>query len=291
MRNFFQKIIENKVIGTKEAIQINAEYLKFVKNLEDKTLGEKNKSNQNISEVFEQIIKDDTIKDLSGNELNNYINKKIEQCEKKLNDIKSKETKLCSSKQNKEFLALIDSSKNMEKNIDNFVQNILYETLLKLGFKLDEKIKLYYFNSSDSEERSKSIRKLKKETIQCEGEIKLYESLNKANELMSKYPENTYYLLILVSGDIKDKDELRILAFKMFGLNEKVDIIPRIIKFINNKSDFPDETKDEDITYGLIRQLDTRGLTKLSQVKPLVIKEEESNDDIIPKIVDLFTVN
>jgi hypothetical protein len=82
---------------------------------------------------------------------------------------------------------------------------------------------------------------------------------------------------------------VRILAFKMLGLNHKIEIVSRVIKYINNDSDFArlsnknkiDESKEDQITYGLIKQLNSRGTDSF---RPLVIYE---NDPIEKQINDI----
>ena len=69
-------------------------------------------------------------------------------------------------------------------------------------------------------------------------------------------------------------------------------MISRIIKYIIDDSDFPknennkiDLSKDDQITYGLIQQLNSEGM---NCCQPLVLYENENEDLKINKIVKLF---
>ena len=80
----------------------------------------------------------------------------------------------------------------------------------------------------------------------------------------------------------------------MLGLNSKIRIISRVIKYITNKSDFPkknngeiDEEKEDIITYGLIKQLNTEGM---KDYYPLVLKESDSQNYKINEIVKLLNI-
>ena len=80
----------------------------------------------------------------------------------------------------------------------------------------------------------------------------------------------------------------------MLCLNSKVRIFSRVIKYITNKSDFPkknngeiDEEKEDIITYGLIKQLNTEGM---KDCYPLVLKESDSQDYKINEIVKLINI-
>ena len=69
----------------------------------------------------------------------------------------------------------------------------------------------------------------------------------------------------------------------MLGLSSKIRIRARIIKYIISDSDFPknengniDNSKEDIITYGLIKQLNTDGINSL---RPLVLDENDNDYD------------
>ena len=90
-----------------------------------------------------------------------------------------------------------------------------------------------------------------------------------------------YYLLIVLSGNIKDKDLIRSIAFKLIGLSSKVFIKSRVVKFITEKSKFD----EDEITFGLLQQISTGDL---KIYKPIEIKPNESKETQINKILNSF---
>ena len=64
----------------------------------------------------------------------------------------------------------------------------------------------------------------------------------------------------------------------MYGIQNKVQINSRVIKYITEESNFPknengeiDESKEESITYGLIKQLNTY---RMESYKPIIIEDK-----------------
>ena len=105
-------------------------------------------------------------------------------------------------------------------------------------------------------------------------------------------PVKKYNFISIFSGEIDDKNDIRIFAYKMLGLRERIRIKSRIVKYIINESNFPkkengeiDENKNDDITYGLIKQIDSEGLYSC---KPLVIYDNEEINIKIEKFTQLF---
>ena len=58
------------------------------------------------------------------------------------------------------------------------------------------------------------MKKLKKISFDCEGDIIFAEACKNALTEMSSVYYSRYYLLTVFSGSIKDKDEIRAIAFK-----------------------------------------------------------------------------
>lgn len=284
-----KKVIENQEIE-KEIKEIT----KFIKELERNTNGLKNNNGKKIYEVFEEIKNDNKIKNLPNEELNNYLNEKIREYKGQVNEIinEGKKIRLNNFIQNAEFIILIDSSRYMAKSINNLIQNTIYNVCSELGFDEKYNLNIISFNSKNVIENYIQLKKLQNHKIICEGERELFIGLIKAVEIMVNNPKMNYFLLTIISGEIKDEKNLRILAFKLGRLSQKINIRSRIIKFINNKSDFTKnskgkiiETKGELITYGLIRQLDTLGMIS---VMPLILNEDEYDGQKIMKIIELI---
>jgi hypothetical protein len=74
------------------------------------------------------------------------------------------------------------------------------------------------------------------------------------------------------------KKKFRGLAFRIYRIQNKVQINSRVIKYITEESNFPknengeiDESKEESITYGLIKQLNTY---RMESHKPINIEDK-----------------
>ena len=178
----------------------------------------------------------------------------------------------------------------MENYIDNLIQNVIYQSLIQLDLDTKHKIRIYGFDDS---EQSVSLQKLKNLHIDCdENERKICKVLDNIATLMINEPNKKYNFICIFSGEIEDQKDVRILAFKMLGLREKIRIKSRIVKYITNESNFPkkengqiDESKNDDITYGLIKQIDSEGFYSC---EPLVIYENEEVNEKIDKFTQLF---
>ena len=169
----------------------------------------------------------------------------------------------------------------MKNHYQNFVHKILYEVLIKLGFKEKDKINIYTFNQEGSTNISTSVKNLKKFKCECEGCIHFKETLKDCLEEICDNNDQRYYLLSLLSGKICDKDEIRSIAFKSIGLSSKIFIKSRVIRFITEKSNF----ENDEITYGLLQQISTGDLIVY---EPIAINYNDSDDTQIQKIADAF---
>ena len=87
--------------------------------------------------------------------------------------------------------------------------------------------------------------KLRNLIIDCSGKRNLFYPLDSAGEIILHNPRKSYILITILSGEIKDNEDVRILLYKMFGLNRKVRIISRLIKYVTDKSDFPKKINGE----------------------------------------------
>ena len=290
--NIINKVVANKVINREETNKINDNYIEYIEKLENETEGNKTHGGNVISTVLKEI-KNEKILKLDGNELNEYIDKRKNRCREQLQKIIKVEYKRKKDKKNYEIIVLMDCSKYMENYAEDFVQNILTQVFIQIGLNENDKIRL--FNVNDSfEESNIQIKKLRNIDIECKGNRELFDALNQVGEIILHSFEKNYILLTILSGEIKDNEDVRILAYKMLGLNSKIRIISRVIKYITNKSDFPkknngeiDEEEEDIITYGLIKQLNTEGM---KDYYPLVLKESDSQNYKINEIVKLLNI-
>ncbi len=291
--NIINQVVENKVLNTQESNNKIDNYIKYVKNLENNTKGNKNDKSNTISIVLNEVKNEKNIDNIKGEQLKKFIEKRKNKCREQLQKLIKAEGKNKRDKKKYEIIVLMDSSKYMKNYIDAFVQNILTKVFIKIGLNEKGKIRLYCFNDN-FEETNIQIKHLRNYEIECKGERELFDTLNSAGEIILHCTEKNYILITILSGVLKDNEDVRILAYKMLGLNSKVRIISRVIKYITDKSDFPkknngeiDEEKEDIITYGLIKQLNTEGM---KDYYPLVLKESESQIDKITKIVKLLNI-
>ena len=291
--NIINKVVVNKVLNTEEAKNKMNNYIEYVENLEKNTEGNKNERSNVISQVLKEVKNEENIENVKGEKLKEFIQKRKNKCREQLQKIIDVEIKNKKNKKNYEIIVLMDSSKYMNNYIDDFVQNVLTEVFIKIGLDEKDKIRLYTFNDVFEEENIQ-IRKLRNLEIECKGERNLFYPLDSAGEIILTSAQKNYILITILSGELKDNEDVRILAYKMLGLNRKVRIISRLIKYITKESDFPkknngelDEEKEDIITYGLIKLLNTEGI---KDYHPLVLKESEDNIDKIVKIVELINI-
>ncbi len=92
IEKLMKKVIINKGIENTNSKNNNKNIINFIKDLEDKTPGTK-KDNKNLTKVFENINNDQSANNLNGNQLNDYINKKLNECQKSIDTIVNKEIK------------------------------------------------------------------------------------------------------------------------------------------------------------------------------------------------------
>ena len=291
--NVFDKVINNKVVNTFESNKKNLDLIKYIKLLEDKTEEtDKVKKNNKLSNKLKEINSNNEVIKLNANQLNDFIQKEKKECENELKEIQKEIDKITKLQINNDdcTILLIDNSIYMKNYINNLIQNVIYQSLINLDLNEKYKIRLYGF---DETYKSVPIVKLKNLEFDCESnERKICKPLETIWEIMINDPVKKYNFISIFSGEIDDKNDIRIFAYKMLGLRERIRIKSRIVKYIINESNFPkkengeiDENKNDDITYGLIKQIDSEGLYSC---KPLVIYDNEEINIKIEKFTQLF---
>ncbi len=291
------KIIINKCVDSDESNKKNEEYIKYVEMLETQTKEtDVIKPNNKLSKKLKNIVENEEVKNLNSEKLNDFIQKQKEECIEELNEIQDEINKIVKEIHklkidNRVFILLLDNSIYMQNYIDNLIQNIIYNSLIKIGLSEKTKIKIF----GNGYEHNLIIKKLKNLIINCEGERNVFETLNLIGEEILKDPVKSYNLISLFSGEIIDKEEVRGLAFRMYGIQNKVQINSRVIKYINEESNFPknengeiDESKEDSITYGLIKQLNTDGM---ESCKPIVIEDKFPDSQKIDIFTEMFNFN
>ena len=288
------KIIINKCVDSDESNKKNEEYIKYVEMLETQTKEtDVIKPNNKLSKKLKNIVENEEVKNLNSEKLNDFIQKQKEECIEELNEIQDEINKIVKEIHklkidNRVFILLLDNSIFMKNYIDNLIQNVIYNSLIKIGLSEKTKIKIF----GNGYEHNLIIKKLKNLIINCEGERNVFETLNLIGEEILKDPVKSYNLISLFSGEIIDKEKVRDLAYRMYGIQNKVQINSRVIKYITEESNFPknengeiDESKEDSITYGLIKQLNTDGM---ESCKPIVIYDNYPNEKKIDILTEMF---
>ena len=90
IENLMKKLIVNKGIQSSSSKEKNNNIINFIKILEDKTPGTK-VNNKKLSGIFENINNDQSANNLNGNQLNDYINKKLKDCKDAIDAIVDQE--------------------------------------------------------------------------------------------------------------------------------------------------------------------------------------------------------
>ena len=254
------------------------------------------KPNNKLSKKLKNIVENEEVKNLNSEKLNDFIQKQKEECIEELNEIQDEINKIVKEIHklkidNRVFILLLDNSIYMKNYIDNLIQNVIYNSLIKIGLSEKTKIKIF----GNGYEHNLIIKKLKNLIINCEGDRNVFETLNLIGEEILKDPVKSYNLISLFSGEIIDKEKVRDLAFRMYGIQNKVQINSRVIKYITEESNFPknengeiDESKEDSITYGLIKQLNTDGM---ESCKPIVIEDKFPNSQKIDIFTEMFNFN
>ena len=276
------KVVENKFFEKKEQTDsMNQELINFVKKIENETEGFANIKSKKISNILLDLNNNERLTQAKGAELNQMLSSNISKCKEEINNLIQEEIKLSKNQIKPQFILLLDVSEKMEDFVEDFVRKILYKVLLKLGFEDNDKIQIYTFNSEDTSNMAYSLKKLKKFSFDCEGDILFAEAFKSSLNEMSKINNNRYYLLTVLSGNIKDKDEIRSIAFKSIGLSAKIFIKSRVVRVnLNNQN-----IDNDEITDGLLQQISSGDL---KVYKPIENDSNKSNEEIIQKIVDYF---
>ena len=276
------KIVENKLYEkNKDTNSINQELINFVKKIENETEGFANIKSKKISSILSDLNNNQQINSAENSEISQILISNISKCQEEIMGLIKEEIKLGANKIKPQFILLLDVSEKMDDFIEEFVRKILYQVLLRLNFEESDKIQIYTFNSEDTSNTICSVKKLKKISFECEGDIIFAEAFKNSLTEMSKVNNSRYYLLTILSGNVKDRDEIRAIAFKSIGLSAKIAIKSRVVRFdLNNGSNDTDE-----ITDGLLQQISSGDL---KVYKPIEIGFNESDEEKIKKIANSF---
>ena len=100
IETLMKKVIINKGIQNSISEENNNKIFNFIKELEEKTPGTK-KSDGKLTKIFENINNDQSANNLNGNELNDYISKKLNECQESIDIMVKEENKIKNKKKKK----------------------------------------------------------------------------------------------------------------------------------------------------------------------------------------------
>ena len=288
IEKLMKKVIINKGIKTSDSKNNNDKIINFINILENKTPGIKG-SNNKLTQLFQNINNDQTTNNLNGNQLNDYINQKLNECKESIDSMVNEEVNNNKKEKLNEFIILIDASEKMENYIKK-LQEILYETAKYLGFEENKKIRIYPFNGEDPGYSSVAVKKLKKFTIDCESSRDLFNTFQNVAELIFYNSDKNYKILTITSGEFILNDEIRALFYRLNQIKTFPSLKSEIVVFKTPYSDFHKNDKNEDqydyITFSLIKQF---GFEDIIEYKPLIINYNDDTKNSAEKISKLFS--
>ena len=124
IEKLMKKVIINKGIKTSDSKNNNNKIINFINILENKTPGTKGSNNNKLTQIFRNINDDQTAGNLNGNQLNDYINQKLNECKESIDSMVNEEINSNKKEKLNEFIILIDASETME-NYKKITRNII----------------------------------------------------------------------------------------------------------------------------------------------------------------------
>ena len=276
-----QKTILNKVINTKDTNEENKKASEYFKKFEQNLYGEDEvKQKLLVTGLIEDVINSD-IKNLDNNQIANYIKEKTDKIEQKLKKRPSKKYS---------FILVIDSSNTMKSNINNFIQNILYNSLIKLGYIKEDLINIFAF-SNKIKQYTIAVEDLPEFKINIKddtSERKLSDIFNLIAKIILKDLETEYKLLFIFSGKISDEDSTQLKAYDLANsLKNTAKIESNVIQYnINNQKNDKSNDINKETNY-VLRNISSIDINIESPIYE--INTNDSNEDKINKIVSIFS--
>ena len=276
-----QKTILNKVINTKDTNEENKKASEYFTKFEQNLYGEDEvKQKLLVTGLIEDVINSD-IKNLDNNQIANYIKEKTDKIEQKLKKRPSKKYS---------FILVIDSSNTMKSNINNFIQNILYNSLIKLGYIKEDLINIFAF-SNKIKQYTIAVEDLPEFKIKIKddtSERKLSDIFNLIAKIILKDLETEYKLLFIFSGKISDEDSTQLKAYDLANsLKNTAKIESNVIQYnINNQKNDKSNDINKETNY-VLRNISSIDINIESPIYE--INTNDSNEDKINKIVSIFS--
>ena len=201
IEKLMKKVIINKGIENSNSKNNNNEIINFIKDLEDKTPGKK-ESNKNLIKVFEDINNDQSANNLNGNELNDYINKK-------LNEFKESIDKIVKEEKSNTKKVIIKHKRKKKKSDDDDDVNYIptKQSLLIYDLeKIQDKIQNYenYLKEKRKREKKREKKKEKKKPKKDENAMIMVVPADKVCENVKKILKLTKVKSVKIMKKKKD---------------------------------------------------------------------------------------
>lgn len=280
-----QKTIFNKVINTTEANEENKKASDYFQKLEQNLLGkDTNKQESLITNLITDVI-NSNINNLDNNQIANYIKEKTEKIEKKIKKKKK-------NNKNYNFILIIDNSITMKNDIDNFIQNVLYNSLIKLGYIEEDLINVLSFNDKINQYNI-AVEDLPEFNLKNKNNISercLSDVFNLIAKIILKDLETQYQLLFVFSGEIDDEDSSQLKAYDLANsLKNTAKVESNVIQYIISNNEIGESNDINKETNYVLRNLSSIDINIESPICKM--NHEDSNGDKINKIVSMFSKN
>ena len=277
-----QKTIYNKVINTSDSNKENEKATDYFKKLEEKLIENDGiKQESLITNLIKDVI-NSNINNLDNNQIANYIKEKEEKMRKKLKKNKTS--------QKKNFILIIDNSNNMKNYIDDFLQNILYNSLIKLGYIGENLINIFSFNNK-IKQYNIAVEDLPEFNCKNKNDISernLSDVFNLIAKIILKDLEPKYQLLFVFSGKISDEDASQLKAYHLSNsLKNIANVESNVIQY-NINDNQKDESSDinKEIN-SILRNLSSTDINIESPICEMNCKDE--NEKKINTIVSMLS--
>ena len=277
-----QKTIYNKVINTNESNKENQKAAEYFKNLEEKlNKNDDNKQESLITNLLNDVI-NSNINNLDNNKIANYIKEKEEKIKKKLKKNKTS--------QKKNFILIIDNSNSMKNYIDDFLQKVLYNSLIKLGYINEDLINIITFNNK-IKQNNIAVEDLPEFSCKIKNEISernLSDVFNLIAKIVLNDLNTIYQLLFLFSGKITDEDASQLKAYHLSNSLKNIANVESDVIYYNINDEQKDKSSEinKEINF-VLRNLTSSDINIESPICEMNCKDE--NEEKINTIVSIFS--
>ena len=186
----------------------------------------------------------------------------------------------------------------MKNDIDNFIQNVLYNSLIKLGYIEEDLINVLSFNDKINQNNI-AVEDLPEFNLKNKNNVSercLSDVFNIIAKIILKDLETQYQLLFVFSGKIDDEDSSQLKAYDLANsLKNTANVESNVIQYIISNNEI-DNSNDDKATNDINKETNyvLRNLSSIDiDIESPICKmnHEDSNEDKINKIVSMFSKN